>query len=117
VYLEVEKIQEFDQQFIQTMMQTIYRSLEKANISLDQISIILPHNVNYPTWHKIADALRIPHSKIYSNHIQKFGHCLASDGILNLALAQEEGILMKNDYFLMAGCGLGVFFASAVFQC
>lgn len=116
IYLDMTQMQEFDQKFIQLMSETILSSIEKAGIQLNQISLILPHNVNYPTWQKIAEALEIDQKLIYGDQISEIGHCFASDGILNLALATEQSLIQKNQYYLMAGCGLGVFFASAVFK-
>lgn len=115
-HLSNDELKNFDNQFIQVMVRTILRAVDKAGISLSDITVILPHNVNHPTWKNIAAALNVSINKVYIDNISYFGHCFTSDGFLNLALAQEKKLLKKGDYYLMAGCGMGFFFACAVFQ-
>lgn len=115
-YLSNEELKIFDSQFIRIMTQTILHALNKAGVRLADITLILPHNVNHPTWKNIAASLDVPIKKVYVDHISHFGHCFTSDGFLNLALAKENNHLKKGDYYLMAGCGMGFFFACAVFQ-
>jgi 3-oxoacyl-[acyl-carrier-protein] synthase III len=115
-YLTDEELNRFESQFLQVMNQTITRALIKAGIKLSDVAVILPHNVNLPVWKSIAKNLGVSYKKIYSKNISYFGHCFASDSFINLALALENKALKKGDYYLMVGCGMGFFFACAVFQ-
>lgn len=110
------ELQHFDTHFISEMTQVIRQALLKANVTLNQIKLILPHNVNIPTWKKISEALQFPLSKIYLNNITELGHCFCSDHLINLQSALHDQLLEKNDYYLMAGCGLGFYFSAAVFR-
>lgn len=113
--LEVE-MQTFDQYFIQYMVETIHESLSKAKIGIDDLALILPHNINIPTWQKIAVALRYPLEKIYMNNISEVGHAFCSDHIINLHSAIVDQRLKQGDYYLMAGCGMGFYVSAAVFR-
>jgi len=115
-YLLDAEIQEFDKNFIQLMINIITDAISKAGIYLDQIRLILPHNINMPTWHKIADALHYPFEKIYVDNIPKFGHTFCSDHIINLHSVIADNKLQPGDYYLMAGCGMGFYLSAAVFR-
>ena len=116
IFLSEDQLREFDGIFIQNMASLIINAVEKANISLTTISIILPHNVNIPTWKKISEALNFPLKKIYLNNIEKYGHCFCSDHLINLKSVLSENRLKKGDYYVMAGCGFGFYLSAAVFQ-
>lgn len=109
-------LRSFDADFIQTMVDVIHCAILRANITVTDITLILPHNVNIPTWKKIAAKLIFPIEKIYLNNIPTIGHCFCSDHIINLQSALSEGYLKKGDYYLMAGCGLGFYLSAAVLR-
>lgn len=116
IYLSSDMIQKFDDCFVETMRSVLLTAIQKAGLTLEDIRLILPHNVNYPTWYKVARTLSVPIEKIYLEAIPRFGHCFNSDGFLNLVFAEKEQRIHRGDYYLMAGCGIGFFFSCAVFQ-
>lgn len=116
IYLTDEALRAFDQHFIQQMADIILEVISESKLFLNQLALILPHNVNIPTWKKIAATLRCSIEKIYTNNISKFGHCFCSDHLINLYSAISENRIKKGDYYLMAGCGLGFFISAAVFR-
>lgn len=111
-----QELRSFDAYFIQSMVEIIDRAIASAHISLADITLLLPHNVNIPTWKKIATQLMIPIEKIYLNNIPKVGHCFCSDHLINLQSALFENRLKKGDYYLMVGCGLGFYLSAAVLR-
>ncbi|PIZ04940.1 MAG: hypothetical protein COY58_01355 [Gammaproteobacteria bacterium CG_4_10_14_0_8_um_filter_38_16] len=116
IYLSDAALANFDLHFIKEMVEVINQALLKSSISIKEINLILPHNVNIPTWKKIADALRFPIEKVYLKNVSEFGHCFCSDHLINLQSVLSEHLLKKNDYYLMAGCGLGFYLSAAVFR-
>ena len=116
IYLSDQELQQFEEMFLDTMQQTIAAAVTKAGLHLDQIKLILPHNVNHATWKKLAAGLTFPLKNIFTDNISDIGHCFTSDGLLNIATAQAKNRLKKGDYYLMVACGMGFFFACAVFQ-
>lgn len=116
IYLSDRDMQQFDSQFIQSTVNIIMEALQKASISIEQLACILPHNVNIPTWKKIAAALHFPIEKIYLACIARIGHAFCSDHVINLQSALSNSYLNKGDYYLMAGCGMGFYLSAAVFK-
>ncbi len=116
IYLNAMALHSFDCLFIDKMVDVINKAIVKANITLSSVKMILPHNVNMPTWHKIAAALHFPIEKIYLDNIAKLGHCFCSDHLINLKSALSDNRLAKGDFYVMAGCGLGFYLSAAVLQ-
>lgn len=116
IYLSDTELKAFESSYIAETQAVIKQVLSNAGITLSQITLILPHNVNRPTWLKIADALSFPIEKIYLKNIPLLGHCFCSDHIINLNDAILEEWLQQGDYYLMVGCGLGFFISAAVWQ-
>jgi len=116
IYVSDREMQQFDAQFITRFSELILKTLLKAGIALSQISCILPHNVNIPTWKKMASALSFPIEKIYLDCVARFGHCFCSDHLINLHYAIQENRIKAGDYYVMAGCGMGFYLSASVFR-
>lgn len=116
IYLSDAQLNEFEKKYISETVSVISETLNDACIPLSDIKLILPHNVNIPTWYKIAAALQFPIEKIYLDNISKLGHSFCSDHLINLQSAIEEHHLNVGDYYLMVGCGLGFFISAAVWR-
>lgn len=116
MWLNAVECKHFEDNYIDLLKNTIQNALTKANLTLEQIKIIFPHNVNYPSWRKLASALGIPLKKIYLDNIKKYSHCFGADIFINYVSALSENLLQPGDYYLMATVGLGATFAAMVFQ-
>lgn len=116
IYLHEDEMRQLDNVFIVNMVKTISSAIINAKLTLQQIQLLLPHNINIPTWKKIASTLTFPYEKIFTDNIPRFGHCFCSDQIINLSDAITKKILQKGDYYLMAACGMGFYFAATVFR-
>lgn len=116
IYLSDAQLYQFEKKYINKTISVIFEALHDACISLSEIKMILPHNVNIPTWQKIAEALQFPIEKIYLDNIPRFGHSFCSDHLINLQSVIADGYLNFGDYYLMVGCGLGFFISAAVWR-
>lgn len=116
IYLSEREIQCFDAIFIREMTNTILEAVSKSGLFITDIALILPHNVNIPTWKNIALMLKMPIQKIFLNNIDAIGHAFCSDHTINLKSAVDDYQLKKGDYYVMAGCGMGFYLSAAVFQ-
>jgi 3-oxoacyl-[acyl-carrier-protein] synthase III len=116
IYLSKDELKTFDLTYIHNTELLIQEVLLKADLSLSKIALILPHNVNLPTWQKIALALNFPMEKIYVKNISEVGHSFCSDHLINLESVLLEGLLTLGDYYLMVGCGLGFTVSAALFR-
>jgi 3-oxoacyl-[acyl-carrier-protein] synthase III len=116
MWLDAAACKHFEDNYIDLLKNTILNALSKANLQLEQLKIIFPHNVNYPSWRKLAAALDVPLKKIYLDNIKKYSHCFGADIFINYVSALTENKLQPGDYYLMATVGLGATFAAMVFQ-
>lgn len=116
IYLTDDELISFEMHFIAEIKTVIFEVLDEAGLTLNDISLLLPHNVNLPTWHKIAVALQFSKSKIYLKNIPHIGHSFCSDHLINLQSALNDSLLKPGDYYLMVGCALGFFVSAAVWR-
>ena len=108
----------FQQEYRPLLAGVIHQALEQAGLSLDDIGLILPHNVNRVTWQRMSRLLGIPVDRVLLDNIASNGHVFCSDAFLNYQTARERGLLRAGDRYLVAsvGAGHGATFAAMVFQ-
>jgi 3-oxoacyl-[acyl-carrier-protein] synthase-3 len=93
-------------------------ALDEAGLTLDDISIVLPHNVNAVTWQRMCVLLKIPRDRVLLDNIAANGHVFCADMFANYQTACERGLLQPGDRYLAAavGAGGGATFAAMVFE-
>jgi 3-oxoacyl-[acyl-carrier-protein] synthase-3 len=116
IWLTPEESILFEKQYAPLLANTIKKAITKAGITIHDVKVILPHNVNIPSWSNVAKLLEFPLEKIYLNNIRKYAHCFGADILINYGTARRDNLLMKGGYYVMATVGLGATFAAAVFQ-
>lgn len=116
IWLTSEENILFEKQYASLLADTIKKAVIKAGITLQDLRVIFPHNVNIPSWSNVAKLLEFPLEKIYLHNIRKYAHCFGADILINYGTAKRDNLLMKGDYYVMATVGLGAIFAAAVFQ-
>lgn len=117
VWLTPEEGKLFEKRYVSLLSETIVIAIKNAGLTLDDIRLILPHNVNLISWENTAKAMHFPLNKIYLNNVKKYAHCFGADIFINFVDALNEKKLKPGDYYVMATVGLGATFAAAVFQC
>lgn len=116
IWMSAEESRDFERTYVPLLCQTIQKAISKAGITLGDVKIILPHNVNRISWDKTARALQVSTEKIYLKNISQYGHCFGADILINYLDAKKDALIQPGDYYLMATVGLGASFAAAVFQ-
>ncbi|MEC5425435.1 3-oxoacyl-[acyl-carrier-protein] synthase III C-terminal domain-containing protein [Virgibacillus sp. C22-A2] len=116
INMDVQQSRKFDKAYVDTLISTIYKAVEKTGLTLDEIKLILPHNVNRSSWIKLANTMNLSKEKIYLKNIAKLGHCFCSDPFINYMDACNEGLIKEGDYYLMISVGLGATFQVAVLK-
>lgn len=111
-----ETQENFEMNYSAYLHQTIKEAIEKANIDVEDVKLILPHNVNLVSWHKIAKLLAISPQKIFLDNVPETAHCFGADPFLNYQSVAARNVLQRGDYYLFATVGLGAVFAVMVFQ-
>jgi 3-oxoacyl-[acyl-carrier-protein] synthase-3 len=100
------------------LAEVIRRALDEADTTLDDIRVVLPHNVNLVTWQRMCLLLDLPIERVLLENIPVNGHVFSADVFINYRTARERGLLRAGDRYLAAvvGAGGGATFAAMVFQ-
>lgn len=80
--------------------------MERAGVTIDDITLLVPHQANRRINEFVAQKLEIPPEKVVHN-IQKYGNTTAASIPLALSEAMQEGRCKKGDLILMAAFGSG----------
>ncbi|PHM39089.1 3-oxoacyl-ACP synthase [Xenorhabdus mauleonii] len=90
--------------------------LGQTGTTLDQISWVVPHNVNIWMWRRAATYLGFSLEKIFLSNIRRTAHCLGADMFINFHSLQEGVEFQGGDKVLMVSTGVGGVFGAALFQ-
>ena len=101
-----------------SLAEVMREALDKAGVTLDDIQIVLPHNVNLVTWQRMCLLLEFPRDRVVLDNIATSGHVFCADMFANYQTACERGLLQPGDRYLAAavGAGGGATFAAMVFE-
>src|SRR5690348_5311547 len=94
------------------------QALDEAGLTLDDIRVVLPHNVNKVTWQRMCLLLKYPRDRVVLDNIATSGHVFCTDVFANYQTACDRGLLQPGDRYLAAavGAGGGATFAAMVFE-
>jgi 3-oxoacyl-[acyl-carrier-protein] synthase-3 len=90
-------------------------SLERANLTLDDIDLVIPHQANIRIIHAFGSRLGVPDDKVYIN-IQKYGNTSSASIPICLAEARAEGRVGPGSTILMTAFGGGFAWGSVVLR-
>jgi 3-oxoacyl-[acyl-carrier-protein] synthase-3 len=93
--------------YFPTATALVERTLAKAGLEMDDISLVIPHNVSLRSWEILGRLIGCPPERIYTENIARVGHTIASDNLLNLRRATESGLIQRGDYLLLFTFGYG----------
>ncbi|HZM75208.1 MAG TPA: 3-oxoacyl-[acyl-carrier-protein] synthase III C-terminal domain-containing protein [Candidatus Limnocylindrales bacterium] len=101
-----------------SLAEVMRQALDEAGTTLDDIRVVLPHNVNLVTWQRMCLLLEIPTERVLLDNIPTNGHVFCTDMFANYMTACERGLLRPGDRYLAAavGAGGGATFAAMVFE-
>jgi len=102
--------------YFPTARTLIERTLEKAGLTIDDIALVIPHNVSLRSWEILGRLIGCPPERIYTENISRVGHTVASDTLLNLRRAEESGIIARGDFLLLFTFGYGLNWACMVVE-
>ncbi|MBD3217891.1 MAG: beta-ketoacyl-ACP synthase III [candidate division Zixibacteria bacterium] len=92
---------------VRSMCDAALKALDKAGVSTDEISWLIPHQANIRIIEGVAKRLKIPDQKVFLN-IEKYGNTSAASVPIALDEANRKGLLKKGDYILMVAFGGGL---------
>lgn len=98
---------------VKVMSEAILEAVRRANISLEEVSIVVPHQANKRIIQAIGDRLNISPDKIFIN-VDKVGNTSAASLIIALDEAIQTGVIKKGQYVALVAFGAGTTLASSV---
>ena len=106
----------FQRVYAPALAEVIMAAVSGAGLTIGDIALILPHNVNRMSWHQVAEAIGLPRERILLSSQPSLGHCFGADSFINYKAACQGGLLRPGDCYIMSAAGLGATFAAMVFR-
>jgi 3-oxoacyl-[acyl-carrier-protein] synthase III len=89
----------------------VKKLLKRANMTLDDVKLIIPHQANTRIIESAAKLLKVDISKFYMN-IHKYGNTSSATIPIALEESIEEGKIGKGDIIITVGFGAGLTYAA-----
>lgn len=89
------------------IIEAIEKTLEAANLSIEDIKYIVPHQANYRIIDFAAKRLKLDMDKFYVN-LDRYGNTSSASIPIALHEMNEKGMFKKGDYVIMVGFGGGL---------
>ncbi|HEU5129013.1 MAG TPA: 3-oxoacyl-[acyl-carrier-protein] synthase III C-terminal domain-containing protein [Glycomyces sp.] len=102
--------------YIEELSEVLMDAAAQAGVALQDMKLILPHNVNRISWIRVCKRIGVPITQVMTDLIPITGHCYTADSFLNYVEAQRQSRLEPGDHYMVVGVGTHGSFASMVFQ-
>jgi 3-oxoacyl-[acyl-carrier-protein] synthase-3 len=106
----------FAQEYTELLAEVLLAAVKQADLSLDDIALVLPHNVNVVSWRRVCRRVGLPVDRVLLDNVALAGHTPSADTFINHASAVALGRLAPGDRYLTAGAGFGAVFSAMVLE-
>jgi 3-oxoacyl-[acyl-carrier-protein] synthase-3 len=100
---------------VNKMRETVSKSMKKAGIKAEDISLLIPHQANLRIIESLRNFLHLPKEKVYVN-IDKYGNTSAASIAIALNEVHEKGLIKRGDIIGFAAFGGGLTWGSAIIE-
>ncbi len=100
---------------VKAMAEAGIKALQYANLTLDDMKLVIPHQANKRMIDAVGDSLGLPEEKIFVN-IEKYGNTSSVTMAVALDEAIREGKAGPGDYVLIVAFGSGLTWAGIVIK-
>ncbi len=100
---------------VRLMPEAAQRALSKANVSVEDIDLLIPHQANLRIIEAVGDRLGVPREKVYIN-VDKYGNTSAATVIIALDEAIQDGRAKPGDLILLVTFGAGLTWGSTLLR-
>ena len=100
---------------VRLMPEAAQRVLRQANVHIDDIDLLIPHQANLRIIEAVGDRLGVPREKVYVN-VDKYGNTSAATVIIALDEAIREGRATPGDLILLVTFGAGLTWGSTLLR-
>lgn len=106
----------YEREYPTSLAGAMLAAVAQAGLHIDEISLILPHNVNDVSWRRLCRRIGFPVDRVLLDNVPVSGHAFCADLFINYKTATERGLLRPGDRYLIAAAGLGATFSAMVFE-
>jgi 3-oxoacyl-[acyl-carrier-protein] synthase III len=116
LFEDADLLARFQREYPESLAEVILAAVDRAGLRLDEISLILPHNVNVVSWRRLCRRIGYPLERVVLDNVPLTGHSFAADAFINYRTAAERDLLRPGDRYLIAAVGLGAMFSAMVLE-
>lgn len=108
----------FQREYHALLADAVEAAIHRAGLRLDDIRLVLPHNVNEVAWRRLCRKINYPIDRVLLDNVPTAGHVFCADAFINYRTARERDLLRPGDHYLVAaaGSGRGATFSAMVFE-
>lgn len=106
----------FMDSYPEVLAQVAGEAVHRAGLTMDRVTMVVPHNVSKQLWHRTVPLLGIDMDRVYLDTLPEFGHICCSDPFLNLASLRDRGRLVPGGFYLLTSVGLSATHAAVVIE-
>jgi 3-oxoacyl-[acyl-carrier-protein] synthase-3 len=106
----------FEKEYPASLAEAISAAAAQAGVSVGDLSLILPHNVNALSWQRLCRRIGFPVGRVLLDNVPVIGHAFCADSFINYVTAADRGLLRPGDRYLIAAAGLGATFSAMVVE-
>ena len=114
IYMQIRG-REVYQQAVRRIVETIMECLEKCNLTLDDVKMVVSHQMNARIIESAAKRLEIPDDKIFIN-INEYGNTSAASVPLAFDQVIREGKIKHGDIVILVAFGAGLTWGANVIR-
>ena len=114
VYMEIQG-REVYQQAVRRIVETVTECLKKCDLSLDDIKMVIPHQMNARIIESAAKRLKLPDEKVFLN-ISKYGNTSAASVPIAFDDCVRQGKVERGDIVVFVAFGAGLTWGANVIQ-
>lgn len=98
---------------VRVLKESIEQVLELAQLSIDDIDLIIPHQANLRIINHVAKKMKVDISKFYVN-LQDYGNTSAASIPIAYALARQAGLIDEHKRIILVGFGSGLTYGATL---
>jgi 3-oxoacyl-[acyl-carrier-protein] synthase-3 len=98
------------------LAEVMTEAVTKAGLTWDDITLVLPHNVNRVSWVRTARLLDLPIERVHLDNVAAQAHSFSADSFINYVDARAAGRLRPDDAYVMAASGVHSVVSAMVFR-
>lgn len=100
---------------VNAMRTSAEKVIERANLTANDIKLVVPHQANLRIIDAIADRLAVPNEKVFVN-LHKYGNTSAAAVAIALDEAHREGRFQRGDNIILVVFGAGLTWAATAIE-